>query len=225
MLTNRTTTAHHTSAPAKNNSLLALLRLPTKTIDEAECRKSTRTSITDFTSNLSDHSIDDLSISPVPHPPASFFAHSTRTVNTQQATNAATPNAKFKTELCKNFETYGRCKWNDSCFFAHGREELKCKTVGNQYYKTKPCKHFHHAGFCPYAARCQYLHIKRDRVYQELLKSLDSKAGFCLNGDVYDADRLAIKVDKMQPRLALFQRLSSAAAKTNILDELESSIN
>jgi len=65
---------------------------------------------------------------------------------------------KHKTELCKNWELRGNCKFGDKCCFAHGRHELKSKTVTHDKYKTKPCKQYHQSSYCPYGQRCQYLH-------------------------------------------------------------------
>eukprot|EP00826_Nyctotherus_ovalis_P026023 TRINITY_DN2027_c0_g1_i15.p1 TRINITY_DN2027_c0_g1~~TRINITY_DN2027_c0_g1_i15.p1 ORF type:complete len:204 (+),score=40.39 TRINITY_DN2027_c0_g1_i15:152-763(+) len=36
--------------------------------------------------------------------------------------------SKEKTELCKNWEVYGWCKYGDSCSFAHGVKELRSRT-------------------------------------------------------------------------------------------------
>ena len=84
-------------------------------------------------------------------------------------------NHKYKTEICKNYQLYGYCKWGDNCCFAHGKDELRLKTLFNYFYKTKICKHFHRDGFCPYASRCQYFHFKSYEVYKELLDSLEKK--------------------------------------------------
>jgi len=65
---------------------------------------------------------------------------------------------KYKTEMCKNWELRGRCKFGDKCCFAHGRNELKAKVLTHVKYKTKPCKQYHQTGYCPYGQRCQYLH-------------------------------------------------------------------
>jgi hypothetical protein len=65
---------------------------------------------------------------------------------------------KFKTELCKNWELRGQCKFGDKCCFAHGKHELKSKTFSHMKYKTKPCKQYFQTGYCPYGLRCQYLH-------------------------------------------------------------------
>ena len=65
---------------------------------------------------------------------------------------------KLKTELCKNFELRGWCKFGDTCSFAHGKHELQEKKHLHEKYKTRPCKDFHSNGYCSYGLRCQYLH-------------------------------------------------------------------
>jgi butyrate response factor 1 len=50
---------------------------------------------------------------------------------------------KFKTELCKNWELRGSCKFGDKCSFAHGKHQLQSKTALHSKYKTKPCKQYH----------------------------------------------------------------------------------
>jgi len=46
---------------------------------------------------------------------------------------------KKKTELCRNYELYGKCKFGDSCSYAHGRVELQKKTHVPTNFKTKLC--------------------------------------------------------------------------------------
>lgn len=82
---------------------------------------------------------------------------------------------KYKTEICKNFELKGKCRWGENCCFAHGKAELRKKTLFNYFYKTKICKHFHKNGYCPYASRCQYFHFKTYQKFQELLESFSNK--------------------------------------------------
>ena len=65
---------------------------------------------------------------------------------------------KYKTEMCKNWQTTGHCEFESSCSFAHGMDELKAKTDIPKNYKTKLCKRFHKQMYCPYGARCQFLH-------------------------------------------------------------------
>jgi len=86
---------------------------------------------------------------------------------------------KKKTELCKNWEQYGRCKFGKECAFAHGEHELVSKNHVPENYKTKMCKQFHEEGYCPYGNRCQFLHL----VIQKDIK----KFSYCdiLNENIY----------------------------------------
>lgn len=65
---------------------------------------------------------------------------------------------KRKTELCKNWELVGECRFGDECSFAHGMDQLQPKKHLHEKYKTKPCKRFHKQGACCYGNRCQYKH-------------------------------------------------------------------
>ena len=65
---------------------------------------------------------------------------------------------KYKTELCRNYELTGRCKYGSKCSYAHGKDELVNKKHINLHYKSKKCNKFFEKGFCEYGARCQYLH-------------------------------------------------------------------
>jgi len=67
---------------------------------------------------------------------------------------------KYKTEMCKNFDTRGFCKWGNNCCFAHGKHELRQKKHLNSKYKSKICKHYHKSGHCPYGLR--YVAIKSE---------------------------------------------------------------
>lgn len=54
-----------------------------------------------------------------------------------------TGNEKFskmkKTEMCRNMEKHGHCKYGDECSYAHDRSELVTKTHLPSNYKTKIC--------------------------------------------------------------------------------------
>lgn len=65
---------------------------------------------------------------------------------------------KFRTEMCKNFELYGKCKYGDECSFAHMKTQMMIKTDVSVLYKTKLCKKFSANGYCPYGMRCQFIH-------------------------------------------------------------------
>ena len=68
--------------------------------------------------------------------------------------------AKYKTELCKKFQSTGKCPYGYKCRFAHGKEELISKLQGINYKKT-PCKTFNEKGYCPYGSRCSFRHDER----------------------------------------------------------------
>ena len=67
---------------------------------------------------------------------------------------------KYKTELCKKFQSTGNCPYGYKCRFAHGKEELLSKSQGANY-KKKPCKTFNEKGYCPYGSRCSFRHDER----------------------------------------------------------------
>jgi len=69
---------------------------------------------------------------------------------------------KFKTEMCKNWQTKGFCNYEAKCKFAHGPHELNKKEfVHKTLYKSKPCISFHTKHFCPYGLRCLFIHQDR----------------------------------------------------------------
>ena len=67
---------------------------------------------------------------------------------------------KYKTELCKTFQTIGRCPYGSRCIFAHGSIELISKKQC-QNYKKKFCKSFQKYGYCPYGIRCSFKHNEK----------------------------------------------------------------
>ena len=126
---------------------------------------------------------------------------------------------KYKTEMCKNFELHGYCKWADGCCFAHGRAELRTKTLFNYFYKTKVCKHFHKNGFCPYGTRCQYFHFKPYQVYTELLDSTEKKLLIRMAEDgSLSLGAMLDKNERSLGRLAVFARLYGAEPKKSLYE-------
>ena len=69
---------------------------------------------------------------------------------------------KYKTEICRNWEEFGKCKFQSTCSYAHGPHELLKKKHLPQNYKTKICIQFHTTQYCPYGSRCQFLHSQYD---------------------------------------------------------------
>ena len=68
---------------------------------------------------------------------------------------------KYKTEICKKFQSTGKCPYGNKCRFAHGEQELIMKPKGKNYKKI-PCKSFFEKGYCPYGSRCHFRHDEKD---------------------------------------------------------------
>lgn len=101
-----------------------------------------------------------------------------KTFNTREARQEYIKSylAKEKTELCKNWETYGWCKFGDRCSFAHGVHELRVRTDMAPTFKSKQCKQFSETMFCPYGSRCQFIHCpytiedQNNSKYEKMMK-------------------------------------------------------
>jgi len=83
--------------------------------------------------------------------------------------------ARYKTELCRQYEEHGSCRYGDKCQFAHGATELRT-LVRHPKYKTEMCRTFHTTGFCPYGLRCHFIHNDDERRANAVL---DSTARHC----------------------------------------------
>ena len=86
-------------------------------------------------------------------------------------------NPRYKTMLCKNYNTEQGCQYGEKCQFAHGVEELRTypgsgiatqtqpgispqqqmqKNIMN--YKIVKCKNFEKDGVCKYGSHCTFAH-------------------------------------------------------------------
>ena len=137
----------------------------------------------------------------------------------QGALGSHVRNSKYKTELCKNYELYGYCGWAENCFFAHGRSELKEKTLTCGFYKTKVCKNFHRTGFCPYAARCQYFHFKSCGAYKELTSSFENKVSSRITEANGPLAEVLSRSERLQPRLKVFKHIVEHDSERALLDK------
>ncbi|KAG0440370.1 mRNA decay activator protein ZFP36L3 [Dictyocoela muelleri] len=63
----------------------------------------------------------------------------------------------YKTEMCRQFEERGFCKYENKCQFAHSEKEMRC-IDRHPRYKTEICKTFWEVGSCPYGRRCCFIH-------------------------------------------------------------------
>ncbi|CAG9317254.1 unnamed protein product [Blepharisma stoltei] len=64
---------------------------------------------------------------------------------------------KYKTEMCKNWES-GQCEFGNKCAFAHGIEELRNKSHKSAKPKIPGCKMYQDKGYCIYGSKCQFSH-------------------------------------------------------------------
>ena len=71
---------------------------------------------------------------------------------------------KYKTELCKYYESQGYCQYGDKCAYAHGVENLRSKVTNTTAYRTKKCTQFFEQGYCPYGSRCQFAHQLKSNI-------------------------------------------------------------
>ena len=78
----------------------------------------------------------------------------------------------YKTEICKNFSTFGNCKFESACCFAHGNHELRPKKLSGTF-KSKFCNKFNTHSWCNYGSRCQFIHSFS---YQTALQNLVDKS-------------------------------------------------
>ena len=84
------------------------------------------------------------------------------------------PNPRYKTLICKHFNTPQGCSYGDKCQFAHGESELKPfegkilnQTQANSNknkqtsvlnYKIVKCKNWERDGNCKYGGHCTFAH-------------------------------------------------------------------
>ena len=100
-------------------------------------------------------------------------------------------NPRYKTTLCKHYNTPQGCSYGDKCQFAHGQNELRLNNaagfsqmpLNNQNnkqnsmlnYKIVKCKNFEKDGSCKYGAHCTFAHGDKDlRTKPENLYQMNS---------------------------------------------------
>lgn len=121
--------------------------------------------------------------------------------------------SKYKTELCRNFELTGRCKYGNKCSYAHGKEELVNKRHINLHYKSKKCNKFFERGFCEYGARCQYLHKEDSHIH--ILDSYCEKLLVWLERNPHlDMSAIMKKTHAYGDRNSFFQKLEQDHSST-----------
>jgi len=131
---------------------------------------------------------------------------------------------KLKTEICRNWEQTGMCRFGARCAFAHGIHELKSKVFLPCNYKTKICKQFKDSMYCPYGQRCQFLHILKTDAnplkeeagvnYKDLLEEVVNNNKALLTSDRLPELRFGETTTvKRVHRLRVFENLANACAE------------
>lgn len=122
---------------------------------------------------------------------------------------------KFKTEMCKNFELRGWCKYGNTCSFAHGKDELQGKVHLHEKYKTRPCQQFHQDGYCSYGIRCQYLHknalgpnIFYEPSTEKAWNAERNNYGYDLLDEIWRMSSSNIRVEKILEKIPPKKRLA-----------------
>ena len=130
---------------------------------------------------------------------------------------------KYKTELCKNFEANGYCKYGDKCAYAHGINNLRSKVTNTTDYRTKKCSKFFEQGYCPYGSRCQFAHqlksnitnnpYDRGMTYSKILETISK---------IENVENIKKLIEK--PRLPVFQTIceNKENCKSRLLEDIKS---
>ncbi|KTW30054.1 uncharacterized protein T551_01998 [Pneumocystis jirovecii RU7] len=94
--------------------------------------------------------------------------------HSKKSSDSSIKTGLYKTELCKNWEESGECRYGLKCQFAHGHSELRT-LLRHPKYKTSPCKTFMESGSCPYGQRCCFSHTKEQIKPKKISVSLPLK--------------------------------------------------
>lgn len=116
----------------------------------------------------------------------------------------------FKTEMCKSFEKFGFCKYNNKCQFAHEASELR-DVNRHPRYKTEVCKTFKKYGDCNYGTRCCFLHDE-DIENKEVIQEIPVDDILTVNYSNYESIKPEITFhnsDEIQKNLEMFEETHS----------------
>lgn len=83
----------------------------------------------------------------------------------------------YKTEMCKNFQETGMCRYGTKCQFAHGSSEMR-GVQRHPKYKTEICRTYHTSGTCAYGKRCRFVHHANEMRTQDGEILLDNNYTF-----------------------------------------------
>lgn len=124
---------------------------------------------------------------------------------------------KLKTEMCKTWSLGFGCPYGNACSFAHGKAELKAKTLIPNHYKTVKCRDFHGNGFCKFGQRCQFLHLEKRKKrptqlkkisYQNILLTFEQASTLRTDDSVERLIMRSLNLDAYcKPKLSIFAEM------------------
>ncbi|KAI9285427.1 hypothetical protein BC943DRAFT_277725 [Umbelopsis sp. AD052] len=90
----------------------------------------------------------------------------------------------YKTEMCRNWQEIGYCRYGKKCRYAHGHTELRA-VKRHQRYKTEVCRTYHETGTCPYGVRCTFIHDEKSSANPNIV-FLNGKKPKAEKGKIYN---------------------------------------
>lgn len=86
-------------------------------------------------------------------------------------------NERYKTEFCRSYSEYGKCRYGEKCLFAHGLQELRVRDRPHKY-KTERCQSWwatdaknNPLRVCGYADRCRFIHDETSEQLKAIRKT------------------------------------------------------
>ncbi|KAI8575104.1 hypothetical protein K450DRAFT_9290 [Umbelopsis ramanniana AG] len=95
----------------------------------------------------------------------------------------------YKTEMCRNWQEIGYCRYGKKCRYAHGHTELRA-VKRHQRYKTEVCRTYHETGTCPYGVRCTFIHDEKSSANPNIV-FLNGKKPKAEKGKIYNTHVVA----------------------------------
>ncbi|KAG1448434.1 hypothetical protein G6F56_008943 [Rhizopus delemar] len=124
----------------------------------------------------------------------SLIEYSKNKKNNKKKMNTPVENEKkqkslYKTELCRNWEETGQCRYGMKCQYAHGAQDLR-EIERHPKYKTQKCRTFHKTGSCPYGARCTFRHFSLPGDALEMKEEEEAAAAAAAAVSMFDSNQM-----------------------------------
>ena len=141
-------------------------------------------------------------------------------------------NRKYKTALCKHFNTPQGCSYGQKCQFAHGNSDLRpninqfATMIQNQNnmlnYKIAKCKNWERDGVCKYGSFCSFAH--GDKEIRSKNENLYQIGPFPIMMP-FNNDMNSIGVMKDNPNFNIIQQIMPGVMEQNMMYSSEKNNN